>query len=85
MSQQKPLSSYFKTCKRALPEQQAAKRRKVILQNHEIEQQLLDSDSDDESPSPSPSPISQEEPEKQPEGREEVEETFADDDEWDIR
>ena len=82
MSQQKTLSSYFKTCKRALPEQQAAKRRKVILQNHEIEQQLLDSDSDDESPSPSPSPISQEEPEKQPEGREEVEEAFADDDDW---
>ena len=49
MSQQKQLSSYFKTCKRNnLPEQHAAKRRKVILQSYEIEQQLLDSDSEEE-------------------------------------
>ena len=86
MSQQKQLSSYFKTCKRNnLPEQQAAKRRKVILQSHQIEQ-LLDSDEEDEAgaesdeqsllASPAPSPAKP--PADGGEGREE----FVDDEDW---
>ena len=45
MSQQSVLS-YFKSVKRSNPDQHAAKRRKVILQSHQIES-LLDTESED--------------------------------------
>ena len=44
MSQQSVLS-FFKSVKRSNPDQHAAKRRKVVLRNHEI-QNLLDTESD---------------------------------------
>ena len=44
MSQQSVLS-YFKSAKRSNPDQHAAKKRKVILQSHEIES-LLDTKHD---------------------------------------
>ena len=62
MSQQSVLS-YFKSTKRSNPEQHAAKKRKVILQSHEIESLLKteheevqssdesDAEEDDQSPS----------------------------------
>ena len=45
MSQQSVLS-YFRSVKRSNPDQHAAKRRKVILQSHQIES-LLDTESED--------------------------------------
>ena len=45
MSQQQ-ISSYFKTTRRCLPDQQAAKRRKVVLESHQIEE-LLDTENEE--------------------------------------
>ena len=45
MSQQQ-ISSYFKTTRRYLPDQQAAKRRKVVLESHQIEE-LLDTENEE--------------------------------------
>ena len=85
MSQQKQMSSYFKTCKRTnLPEQQAAKRRKVILQSHQIEQ-LLDSDEEEdekEEVEASPAPVESPGEPAPDEGEAEGKDEFVDDEEW---
>ena len=82
MSQQKQLSSYFKTCKRNnLPGQHATKRRKVILQGHQIEQ-LLNSDEEDHAePSDMTSPTPVEGLSEPPPGADGNDE-FVDDDDW---
>ena len=82
MSQQKQLSSYFKTCKRNnLPGQHATKRRKVILQGHQIEQ-LLNSDEEDHAePSDMTSPTPVEGLSELPPGADGNDE-FVDDDDW---